>query len=190
MPPARSNYGPLAAVYRPLGDTVQRLLPDLVGYWCDAYRSTTQNAIISEVRLSAQHQNDQVFSYLFDHSRKRDRVIAAYGFSGDRNSISRKEADKRLARHPRETFSPYDRGHMMSHLLGGGCDINLFPQHRTINRGAFQALEHAVLENAGSFYFVNLIYGEGDSQTPSQVEQAAVLNLGGGPRFEYQLHGN
>jgi hypothetical protein len=57
-----------------------------------------------------------------------------------------------------------DKGHFIGHSLGGGLDINLFPQRRDINRGwsergkVFRAMERYCADNAGTFCFSRPIY--------------------------------
>lgn len=182
----RSDYKLLEEVCAPIGRGLRGLLPKITRTWCDEYRRGVGSADICEVRLPSQQDPNQLFRYLFDC--EAGRAVAAYGFVRTRNETPRSEADKRLG--PRQTGSPYDRGHLMAHLLGGGGDINVFRQHRSVNRGAFQRIEELALEHRGAFYFVHPIYGEAGDYTARQVEQGLLFEQGERVRFEYALFGN
>jgi hypothetical protein len=72
------------------------------------------------------------------------------------------------------------RGHLAAHSIGGGAEINLVPQDRTLNVSAgWRRLERFAQRQVGAFIAVEVIYDD-DSQTPAQftylVTADGVLN--------------
>jgi DNA/RNA non-specific endonuclease len=69
-----------------------------------------------------------------------------------------------------DTHPGRDRGHFFAHTMGGGTDINLFPQLASVNRGGeWRRMERYAVEHPGTFCFIRPIYA-GTSWTPSQLE--------------------
>jgi hypothetical protein len=156
-------------------------LPDL---WCDAYR------VMPASDVEMVQFRDDGYEFLFDLGS--ERVIAAFGLSrrnrsqreqtrmrgfldrtvstqklntlpsGQRQLASLSWRDRFFETHGHE----YDRGHFISHLQGGGLDVNLFPQLTRINRGrgpegaAYRAMERECVVYPGSFCFSRPIYDD------------------------------
>ena len=54
--------------------------------------------------------------------------------------------------------------------MGGGTDINLFPQLASVNRGGeWRRMERYAAEHPGTFCFIRPIY-KGSSWVPSELE--------------------
>lgn len=141
------------------------------------------------------------FDYLFDSSSLfvargglaadtavADRVVAVCGrtrtLHGERDETRMKGAPLgtvELMYPPRKRR--YDKGHFMGHALGGGVDINLFPQVAATNRGAseagrrFRALERYALERPGTFCFARPLYS-GFSDHPLLLEYGVLRQDG------------
>lgn len=125
---------------------------------------------------------DDRIGYFFDIAA--ERLVGAYVVSHGKNDSSREESDKRLAGHPLNDSSLFDRGHTIAHTLGGGCDINIVPQNSRVNRSGrrdvptgFRTLERRAVETPGSLYFVHWLYAgaTGGEQVPTGVEQGLLL---------------
>jgi hypothetical protein len=125
--------------------------------------------------------------YLFDHASspshcsssscdadksQEDRVVAVWGTSRSEPSHTRDRSrvggllrgvwDRR--------FAGDDRGHFFAHTMGGGLDINIFPQARRLNRGSpWRRMERYCATNPGTFSFVRPIYGN-ESWRPVALE--------------------
>ena len=95
--------------------------------------------------------------YLFDHVSEAhgsnppadDRVVAVWGVSQREYSKSRDR--NRIQGFLRGIWSKAypgaDRGHFFARTLGGGLDINLFPQSKSVNRGGLWAPHGNLLFN-------------------------------------------
>jgi hypothetical protein len=145
------------------------VLPDV---WCAAYQDVTPTD------TNILQFQDEGFEFLFDCSSAllpdsaeperlvaEDRVVAVFG-------RSRKRTAKRDASRMQGFLGPtskvfgkqFDKGHFMGHALGGGLDVNLFPQRRAINRGwsaagkVFRDMERYCARNPGTFCFSRPIY--------------------------------
>lgn len=159
------------------------VLPDR---WCDAYQHmANDDAAIVQV-------SDEGYDFLFD--LVAERVVVAFGLSrtnpasrdrsrmqgflgrGSLSSQNRAAMRKAGALRPdlsglswRERFlvthgADYDRGHFISHLQGGGLDINLFPQLSHVNQGRspegreYRNMERWCAAHPGTFCFSRPIY--------------------------------
>ena len=124
--------------------------------------------------------------YLFDHgsteqtpvqhsvgTTAEDRVAAVWGTS--RKTDGRTRDIARMRGFPKGTSSAgYDRGHFFAHTMGGGLDINLFPQAARVNRsGLWRRMENYCAANPGTFCFVRPIYAD-TSWRPAQVEYGVI----------------
>ena len=60
--------------------------------------------------------------------------------------------------------SEIDAGHFIAHSLGGGLDMNIFPQKRSLNQGrseegkVYREMERYPLLNPSTFLFIRPIY--------------------------------
>lgn len=159
---------------------IEKLIPRLQDEWiADYYDMSSHDPMILQFPY-------QGFTYLFDQASANtndveDRLVAAYG-------ISREEEGKRDKNRQREFLKvkgsrglfisgkgDFDRGHVIACSMGGGLDVNLFPQRPKLNQGTSEAgriyrtMEVYAEQNPGTFVFSRLIYND-DSWVPSALE--------------------
>lgn len=144
--------------------------------FCDQVRPKAKGTRADPSRV------DPFISVLFDHagsaqgSGQDDRVVAVWGLSRQEPASTRDRA--RMADYQRgvwsDTYPGDDRGHFFAHTMGGGLDINLFPQLASVNRGGlWRKLEREAAEHPGTFCFIRPIYA-GTSWRPSQIEYGLI----------------
>ena len=148
--------------------------------WCDQYQSTTSwFPEIVEITLDS-------LIYLFDLAPSHlgsdvaqaadDRVVGVWGRAAA-PPASRDTSRQRgfVPNPPAWSGAGYDRGHFVAHSLGGGMDLNFFPQARGLNRGhttegrRWRAMERRAAQNAGTLLFVRPIYTDA-SWIPTWLE--------------------
>ena len=167
---------------------LREMLPD---EWCEKYRKMTPT-------VTNIHQfNDNSFDFLFDFSSElvtkgvvhrdqavEDRMVAVFGRS--RPSSRKRDVSRMkgfLGPSSKVFGNNYDKGHFIGHALGGGLDVNLFPQRRDINRGwstrgrIFRAMERYCSENSGTFCFLRPIYCN-RSWRPCMIEYGLLTKAG------------
>jgi len=159
--------------------------------WCEKYREMTPTV------TNILQFNDNSFEFLFDFSSElvnkdvvpcdqavEDRVVAVFGRS--QPSSKKRDASRMkgfLGPSSNVFGNNYDKGHFIGHALGGGLDVNLFPQQRGINRGwsrrgkVFRAMERHCSENPGTFCFSRPIYCD-RSWHPSMIEYGLLTKEG------------
>lgn len=161
MPRERSkvDYARLQGEFRSDAITVSELTEFLLSGWADAYRAATTGT----VELVEVDQGE--LTYLFDIAN--ERVV---GFCGRSVSPPGVYPSARMRGFP----LPIDharrliRGHLAGHSIGGGTDINLVPQDRTLNVSAdWRRLERFAQRHPGAFVAVEVIYDD-QSQTPAR----------------------
>jgi len=163
----------------------------LLDEWCEKYRKMTPTV------TNILQFNDNSFDFLFDFSSElvtkgvvprdqavEDRMVAVFGRS---RPISRKRDASRikgfLGPSSKVFGIKYDKGHFIGHALGGGLDVNLFPQRRDINRGwstrgrVFRAMERYCSDNPGTFCFLRPIYCD-RSWRPCMIEYGLLTKAG------------
>jgi len=140
---------------------------------------------------------DNSFEFLFDFSSElvtkgvvprdqavEDRVVAVFGRS--RPSSRKRDASRMkgfLGPSSKVFANNYDKGHFIGHALGGGPDVNLFPQRKDINRGwstrgrVFRAMERYCSKNSGTFFFLRPIYCD-RSWRPCLIEYGLLTKAG------------
>jgi hypothetical protein len=65
---------------------------------------------------------------------------------------------------------PYDRGHAIGHVIGGGLDINIIPQSRAMNRGGmWRRMERYCHDFPGTYFFCRPLYA-GLCSHPAEIE--------------------
>lgn len=154
-------------------DSVIKILCEkLPNEWSEKYNEMTP------VTTNILQFNDNGFEYLFDFSSElisngsipdeqavEDRLVVVFGLSRPRN-IKRDKSRMSGFLGPSSEFfgDDYDKGHFIGHAIGGGFDVNLFPQRRDINQGlstrgkVFRTMEKYCFENPGTFCFNRPIY--------------------------------
>jgi len=172
-----------------IAEIIQILWEELPGYWCDEYidrKPFLYPDDIGDINLDGIH-------FLFDLTPDpmeegepyiESRVVAVYG----RSKVNTQKRDvsrmKGFIGPSSKVFGAnYDKGHFFAHSLGGGLDINLFPQRRDINRGwskrgkVFREMEKYCAQNPGTFCFSRPIYCDG-SWKPCLLEYGIVFDVG------------
>ena len=133
------------------------------------------------VTLGGKQSQNGAVSTMFDlqpkNSRIESRVVAVWGLSKSEPANTRDTG--RMAGFLNGVWSSFysgrDRGHFFAHTMGGGTDINLFPQVASVNRGGeWRRMERFAAENPGTFCFIHPIY-KGLSWTPSQLEYGIFM---------------
>jgi hypothetical protein len=163
-----------------------QILPDK---WREEYQKMTS---MSTNIIQFNYNN---FEFLFDYSSElimkgiishnqavEDRVIAVFGRS---QPNSRKRDANRmkgfLGLSSKIFGNNYDKGHFIGHVLGGGLDVNLFPQLRDINRGwsmhgkVFRAMERYCAKNIGTFCFSRPLYYD-RTWIPAAIEYGVLMS--------------
>ena len=160
------------------------LLASLEDAWLAAYCDAASH--ITQV-LSFE---DGGFRFLFDHASAAgsdvdDRLVVGYGASQSR-SKPRDAARMRGFLAPRLDISGkgvFDKGHVLAHAMGGGLDVNLFPQRPDLNRGRsacgriYRRMERYVASHPGTFVFSRLWYTD-SSWVPASLEYGVLLPAG------------
>ena len=151
---------------------LNKVLPPL---WADAYPASGGELLT--VTTGGKMGEKGAVSTMFDlhastTSKTEDRVVAVWGVSKAEPANTRDTA--RMAGFLNKvwsaTYPGRDRGHFFAHTMGGGMDINLFPQLASVNRGGeWRRMERYAVEYPGTFCFIRPIY-TGTSWTPSQLE--------------------
>ncbi len=73
---------------------------------------------------------------------------------------------------PRPSEKDDEKGHVIATSLGGGMDINLIPQARSVNRGKgsqWASIERELAKRPGSSVAIHLVYSDA-SQRPASFE--------------------
>jgi hypothetical protein len=172
-----------------IAEIIQILWEDLPGLWCDEYLDRAPLGYpsdIGDINLDGIH-------FLFDLAPEpvaqdepsiEPRVVAVYGRS-QLNPRSRDASRMKGFLGPSgKVFGPdYDKGHFFAHSIGGGLDMNLFPQRKDINRGwsargkTFREMEKYCAQNPGTFCFARPIYCD-FSWKPCLLEYGIVFDAG------------
>ncbi|MBS4096187.1 MAG: hypothetical protein KGZ83_05035 [Sulfuricella sp.] len=160
---------------------VEELTPLLENEWIATYYD------MSSHQPTVLQFPDHGYTFLYDQAsassdKVDDRLVAAYGLSATRSH----ERDKARI----QGFlgggidvpgkGKFDKGHALAHAMGGGLDVNLFPQRPELNRGKskagrlFRKMERHAGDNPGSFVFMRLIYSD-DSWVPASLEYGILL---------------
>jgi hypothetical protein len=170
-----------------LEQNISFLSDELPHQWVDLYkRLSPQPANVHRIKIGS-------YEYLYDFSTElvksermkieemvEDRLVAVHG----RTQLSRRKREDSILRgFPRgpieyiESFlrASYDRGHFIAHTLGGGLNINIFPQKTDINRGwsgdgkLYRSMEIYCQKNPSTYCFSRPFYA-GQSGHPFAIE--------------------
>jgi hypothetical protein len=160
---------------------VSAILPRISSQWVDEYNHSTARAEIMEF-------DDDGFTFFFDTSEdnstsfvagmtKEARMVAAFGVTRS-NTAKRNRSRMQGFIGGFESipgYHGYDKGHFISHKIGGMLDQNLFPQKTEVNRGwseegkRYRSIERFCERNPGIFMFSRPIYRD-LSWIPSEIE--------------------
>jgi hypothetical protein len=150
---------------------LNKVLPLL---WATAYPS--KGGELLTVTLGGEMGKEGAVSTIFDlRSRKSatdDRVVAVWGVSRAEPANTRDTGRMAgfLSKVWSNNYPGRDRGHFFAHTMGGGTDLNLFPQLASVNRGGeWRRMERYAVEHPGTFCFIRPIYADA-SWTPAQLE--------------------
>lgn len=156
-----------AAAVAELGEALEAL-------WVAEYPKTGGELLT--VTLGGRAGEEGAVSTLFDlqpkGSARDDRVVAVWGLSRREPAGTRDIG--RMAGYLSgvwsATYPGRDRGHFFAHTMGGGTDINLFPQLASVNRGGeWRRMERFAARNPGTFCFIRPVYA-GSGWVPAELE--------------------
>lgn len=130
----------------------------LAARWCDDYTAVTGHPL-HEITLG---------QYTYAYDTISGRAVCVVGRSAQ-PAAARDAARQRGF--PRARAED-DRGHLIAHSMGGPMDVNMFSQHRHLNRSnEWRSLERQAASNPGTPVAVHLRY-EGDADRPSLIDYA------------------
>ncbi|MCE9636452.1 MAG: DNA/RNA non-specific endonuclease [Planctomycetes bacterium] len=182
-------------------DLAAFLAAELPWLWLDAYVAMTPHAVNVQ-RLTGGDGHEYLFDFVDQLIQTGDvaavdaapdRLVAVHG----RSRGPETERDAARMRHfplgaavaeEASDVSLCDRGHMIAHGSGGGLDINLVPQLRSLNQGRsdegsrYRAMERYCADHPGTYCFSRLIYTT-LTDHPRWIE-FGVLEHGGALRVE------
>jgi hypothetical protein len=104
-----------------------------------------------------------------------DRLVAVHGLSRQIIDKRRSSRIRRRTLGPVDAVAqwcrePYDRGHVIGHVMGGGLDLNIIPQMRALNRGGgWRRMERYCYDHPGTYFFCRMLYA-GLSSHPAEIE--------------------
>ena len=183
--PWRIDYTSLAAAHLEGGTgNAVAFAYEVVSQWIDRYRaSTSWSPEILEIALGS-------LVYLFDEApaqRAGDtgvsdaRVVGVWGRPATgRRPRDRSRQQSFLPDSRRWSRAGFDRGHFVAHSLGGGMDINFFPQAADVNRGRSRAgrrwreLERRAGGSARTLVLVRPVY-DAETWVPRWLDFGVVL---------------
>ena len=181
----RIDYESLAAAHLNRGTRgADAFAREVVAQWIDRYRAATSwSPEVVEIALGS-------LVYLFDEAPSQcadgtqasdDRVVGVWG----RAAAAPRPRDRARqrgflpdSRHRSRTG--FDRGHFVAHSLGGGMNMNFFPQAADLNRGRSPAgrrwrqLERRAAARPGAMVFVRPVY-DSDTWLPRWVDFGVVV---------------
>jgi hypothetical protein len=162
----------------------QKLISLLEDAWLAAYSDMCDH------KKNVMEFQDHGFTFLYDQASMNsaevdDRLVAAYG-------LSIETAEKRDASRIQGLLGggidipgkgKFDKGHVLAHSMGGGTDVNLFPQRPELNRGIseegkkYREMEKYAADHPGTFVFSRLIYSD-KSWVPISLEYGLLMPEG------------
>jgi hypothetical protein len=164
-------------------DAARRFGAAISALWSEQYAAMTPwTPDVVEIELGS-------LTYLFDLAPSQgdrdgatDRVVGVWG-RPTRPAGLRDTGRQRgfIPNPPGWSGAGYDRGHFVAHSLGGGMDINLFPQERQLNRGSsaagrrWRALERRAARAENATLFVRPTYTD-PTWTPTRLDFGIVIH--------------
>lgn len=145
--------------------------------WINAYEIQTSNTTnLLEFTINR-------FTYIFDFqaglepkTEVEDRVVVAYGIAEQIDEARDTNRMKGFLGPSTKVFGEgFDKGHFIAHSIGGGLDVNLFPQSKAINRGwsepgkTYRKMERYCAIFPGTFCFSRPLYTD-NSWFPYKLE--------------------
>ena len=141
--------------------------------------STLEDVWLNRYRKMSSHEpnvlqfQDHEFTFLYDQtsagdSKVEDRLVVGYGYS----MIQPQKRDAHRiqgllgGRIEIPGKGVFDKGHVLAHSMGGGTDVNLYPQKPELNRGIsdagkiYRSMENYAAQNPGTFVFSRLLYSD------------------------------
>jgi hypothetical protein len=152
--------------------------------WCDDYAAATPwTPEIVEFTLGDLTYLYDLAPLGFDEPRDSDsRVVGALGIASLPSAPRDHVRQAGFVPDPdRWSIAGYDRGHFIAHILGGGLDVNVFPQARDLNRGwspagrRWRARERRAARHRG-FVLVRPFYGASRTWVPTHVELGVLID--------------
>lgn len=155
-------------------DPFQELVSSLEAEWLHFYKLMTPRV----TNIAGYLVNE--FEYVYDDyaSLEKTGTVEISPFIESRvvyvHGKSRQVASKRNASRQKGWVGPTekllgantDKGHFMAHSIGGGLEINVFVQDRSMNRGwsergrVYRRMEKYCFENPGTYCFSRPIYSD------------------------------
>jgi DNA/RNA non-specific endonuclease len=170
---------------------LDRELPPL---WEADYRAMTRDTgELVTITFRDRHPDSEFFvNTMFDlHSTSssgtESRVVAVWGLSRSEPASTRDKA--RMAGFLRgvwsDAYQGRDRGHFFAHTMGGGVDINLFPQLARVNQGGkWKMMEQYAAKHPGSFCFIRPFYAR-ENWIPTRLEYG-IFQTAPGEVFKFR----
>jgi hypothetical protein len=165
---------------QPVGrkEAIRKLDSELPNVWESQYAAmtTAPSELVIVTFGSRAEPDDHFISTMFDlaptasgetTSQTDPRVVAVWGLSREEAASTRdKERMRGFLSTPKRLWSSAykgrDRGHFFAHTMGGGLDINLFPQLSKVNQGGrWRELEKKAAAKPGTFCFIHPCYVDG-----------------------------
>jgi len=181
---------------QPIIDHLDVALPDM---WQHDYVATAPSSNLLVITFGDESRVESFCRYMFDHTsgrsdsaditsgdsaeRTEDRVVAVWGTSRHEPARTRDASRMKgfLGGAWSRAYGGSDRGHFFAHTMGGGLDINLFPQESKVNRGGlWRKMETYCALNPGTFCFIHPIYGD-RTWRPRQLEYGIFKLQAGEP---------
>ena len=178
------DYVGMVGRYAGPGADLRELGVALGDAWCEQYEATTPwHADVTEIPLGN-------LTYLFDLAPSQgvvgaedadDRVIGVWGRPTVQQAPRDRSRQRGFLPEPAKwSRAGYDRGHFVAHALGGGMDLNFFPQASDLNQGRsergreWRRLERLAASHPDAFLFVRPIYAS-DSWMPRAIDFGVII---------------
>ena len=144
-----------------------------------------------------QFEADPGFITLFDIASERENSINSTGYKETEDRVVAVSGCSQIPIHKRDInrqrgfLGPthkvfpdgYDKGHYIAHSMGGGMDVNLFPQNKRLNRGWSEAgkrycsMEKYCAKHTGTGFFIRPLYSD-TTWKPAMLEVGVLKKSG------------
>lgn len=139
-------------------DGDQRACSEIASHWGTTYERQSGNEIVC-IDLGT-------LTYGFDIAAERLVYVAGKTGAPEVRDRSRQQGS------PKPSEKDDEKGHVIATSLGGGMDINLIPQARSVNRGKgsqWASIERELAKRPDSAVAIHLVYSDA-SQRPTSFE--------------------